>query len=73
MIGLAQIDLDKDLGDAPTILNLFKRSAESRPMEMTAWDRAFLHASYSTPQRNKMQLSEMQTAAFRDITAEAQN
>jgi hypothetical protein len=37
MIGLAQIDLDKDLGEAPTILSLFKRSVESRPMEMTAW------------------------------------
>jgi hypothetical protein len=73
MVGLAQIDLDKDLGDAPTILSLFKRSAESRPMEMTAWDRALLHALYSTPQRNKMQLSEMQTVAFKDITAKAQN
>jgi hypothetical protein len=47
--------------------------AESRPMEMTAWDRALLHALYSTPQRNKMQLSEMQTVAFKDITAKAQN
>jgi len=68
MVGLAQIDLDKDLGDAPTILSLFKRSAESRPIEMSAWDRALLHALYSTPQRNKMQLSEMQTAALEDIT-----
>jgi hypothetical protein len=68
MVGLAQIDLDKDLGDAPTILSLLKRSAESRPMEMSGWDRALLHALYSTPQRNKMQLSEMQTAALEDIT-----
>jgi hypothetical protein len=73
MIGLAQIDLDKNLGDAPTILNVFKDSEESRPTEMTVWDKALLHALYSTPQRNKMQLSEMQTAAFRDITAKAQN
>jgi len=72
MIGLAQIDLDKDLGDAPTILSVFKYSGESRPKEMTVWDKALLHALYSTPQRNKMQLSEMQTAAFRDITAKAQ-
>jgi hypothetical protein len=73
MIGLAQIDLDKDLGDAPTILNVFKDPDESRPKEMTVWDEALLHALYSTPQRNKMQLSEMQTAAFKDITAKAQN
>jgi hypothetical protein len=73
MIGLAQINLDKDLGDAPTILNVFKDSGESRPKEMTVWDKALLHALYSTPQRNKMQLSEMQTAAFIEITAKAQN
>jgi hypothetical protein len=73
MIGLAQINLDKDLGDAPTILSVFRDSGESRPMEMTAWDKALLHALYSTPQRNKMQLSEMQTVAFHEITAKPQN
>lgn len=73
MIGLAQINLDKDLSGAPSILNVFKDSGDSRPMEMTVWDKALLHALYSTPQRNKMQLSEMQTAAFRDITAKAQH
>jgi hypothetical protein len=73
MIGLAQINLDKDLGGAPSILNVFRNSGESRPMEMTVWDKALLHALYSTPQRNKMQLSEMQTTAFEDITAKAQH
>jgi hypothetical protein len=73
MIGLAQINLDKDLGDAPTILSVFRDSGESRPKEMTVWDKALLHALYSTPHRNKMQLSEMQTAAFMDIRAKAQN
>jgi hypothetical protein len=32
-----------------------------------------LHALYSTPQRNKMQISEMQTTALEDITAKAQD
>jgi hypothetical protein len=73
MIGLAQINLDKDLGAAPTILNVFRDSGEARPQEMTAWDKALLHALYNTPQRNKMQQSEMQTAAFTEITAKAQN
>jgi hypothetical protein len=73
MIGLAQINLDKDLGEAPTILSIFRDSGESRPKEMTDWDKAMLHALYSTPQRNKMQLSEMQTEAFKEITAKAQN
>lgn len=73
LIGLAQIDLDKDLGQAPSILKVFKASETSPPLEMTIWDRALLHALYSTPQRSVVQLSEMQTAALRDITAKAQN
>jgi hypothetical protein len=73
VVGFAQVDLDRDLMDAPTILNLFRAPATVRPQEMTAWDKALLHALYSTPQRNKMQLSEMQTVALQDITAKAQN
>jgi hypothetical protein len=73
LVGLAQVDLDKELADTPTILNLFRTPAAARPQEMTAWDKALLHALYSTQQRNKMQLSEMQTVAFKDIAAKAQN
>jgi hypothetical protein len=69
MIGLAHLDLDKELGDAPTILDLFRAPAESRPKEMTNWDKALLHALYSTQQKNKMQLSQMQTAAVNEILA----
>jgi hypothetical protein len=69
LIGLAQINLDKDLDDAPTILSLFRGSEAARPKEMTEWDKALLHALYSTPQRSKMQISAMQTAALKDITS----
>jgi hypothetical protein len=69
VIGLAEINLDKDLGDAPTILSLFRGSEASRPNEMTEWDRALLHALYSTPQKSKMQISQMQTAALKDIAS----
>jgi len=69
VIGLAQINLDKDLGDAPTILSIFRGSEVSRPKEMTEWDKALLHALYSTPQRSKMQISAMQTAALKEITS----
>jgi hypothetical protein len=73
MIALAHIDLEKDLASAPTILNVFKDSGDARPMEMTVWDKALLHALYSMPQRSKAQLSQMQTAMLNDITAKAQN
>jgi hypothetical protein len=54
------------------VLNAFMDSGEFRPMGMTAWGKALLHALYSTPQRNKKQLLEMQSAAFREIAAKAQ-
>jgi hypothetical protein len=67
LIGLAQINLDKDLGQTPTILQLFKLSEASPPLEMTAWDRALLLALYSTPQKDMMQRSEMETVMLREI------
>ncbi len=69
MIGLAEIDLDKNRGDAPTILSLFRGSGQSRPGEMTAWDKALLHALYSTSQRSKMQMSQIQTTALNEIAS----
>lgn len=73
LAGFAQVDLDRDLTNAPTILNLFRAPPSTRPQELTAWDKALLHALYSTPQRNKTQLSEMQAVVFTDITAKARN
>jgi hypothetical protein len=36
---------------------------------MTAWDRAMLQALYTTPQRSKVQLSQMETATLKLIAA----
>jgi hypothetical protein len=69
VVGLAHVDLDKDTHEAPTILSLFRFTDDARPMGMTLWDKALLHALYSTPQKNRMQLSEMQSAALRDISS----
>ena len=71
LIGFAQINLDKDLGQAPSILKVFSASETSVPIEMTDWDRALLRALYSTPQRDMLQLSEMETAMFKEISAHA--
>jgi hypothetical protein len=70
LIGFAQIELDKDLGDAPTILNLFRAPADARPQGMTIWDKALLHALYSTSQRDAVQVSQMQTAALKEILSD---
>jgi hypothetical protein len=71
LIGLAQINLDTDLGPAPSILNVFHASATSPPSELTPWDRALLSALYSTRQRDRMQLSKMQTLAVNYIASTA--
>jgi hypothetical protein len=73
LVGLAQINFEKQPGDVPTILRLFESSGESRPKEMTAWDRALLHALYSTSQTNVMQIAQMQSAALKDIAPKSQN
>jgi hypothetical protein len=70
LIGFAQINLDKDLGPAPSILKVFSASDTSPPIEMTAWDRALLRALYSTSQRDTLQLSEMETAMFNEISGQ---
>jgi hypothetical protein len=70
-VGLAQINLDKPLGDAPTILTLFKDSPATPPVEMTVWDKALLHGLYITQQKNRMQISEIETVALNDIAAQS--
>jgi hypothetical protein len=69
VVGLAQTNLDRDLGQAPSILNLFRLEDGARPAEMTLWDRALLRALYNTPHHDRLQLSEMQTVALNQITA----
>ncbi len=67
LVGLAEINLDKDLGEAPTILKVFNESETAPPMEMTSWDRALLRSIYSTTQKDRMQLSKIETAALTEI------
>lgn len=55
MAGLADFALDGKFGDAPTILRLFTQPMDTRPKELTQWDRAFLSALYHTDQRSVTQ------------------
>jgi hypothetical protein len=70
-VGMAQINLDKPLGDAPTILTLFKDSPAASFAEMTVWDKALLRGLYSTQQKDRAQVSEIETVALNDIAARA--
>ena len=67
MVGLADFALEDNFGDSPTILQLFTRAAESRPEEITDWDRAFLHALYHTSQRSVTQRESIAVSMVSDL------
>ena len=66
---VAQVNLDKDPAQGPSILKVFSADG-SPPPEINLWDRALLHALYTTPQRDLMQLSEIETVMLRDVSAQ---
>jgi hypothetical protein len=59
MVGLADIDPDADIGDAPSILGLFVASPDAPPSGLTTWDQAFLSALYHTDQSSSTQRSQI--------------
>jgi hypothetical protein len=69
VVGLAEINLDRNSGDAPTVLRLFSSDSSAAGTGLTDWDRAFLKSVYSTRQEDVLQLSEMKTEMFKTITA----
>jgi len=66
MVGLAEINLDAELGDTPSILSVFKASAEP-PQGLTPWDQAFLSSLYNTNQASVMQTSMIKTEMLKQI------
>ena len=70
IVGLAQVNLDGNWGDTPTILRLFSNSTDTATHRMSAWDRSFLKALYSTSQSSRFQRSEMARSIGRDFVKE---
>ena len=69
MVSLAEVNPDKDLGAAPSILSVFSATDSVGPQGLTAWDRALLHAVYRTKQKEHTQLSQIKTATLEEIGA----
>lgn len=67
MVGLAEVDLDGEWGDAPTVLRLFAGSADVTSQRMSVWDRSFLEALYRTSQKSRFQRSEVTRRMVRDF------
>jgi hypothetical protein len=67
LIGLAELRLDANVGEAPTILRLFSTSGKAPPPGLSPWDQYFLKALYHTEQSDVMQLSEIKISIVRDV------
>jgi hypothetical protein len=61
MIGMAEIRLDQGLSPAPSILRLFGDADESRPQELTVWDKSFLKGLYDTYPDDATRVSNMES------------
>jgi hypothetical protein len=57
MAGLAQIKLDPQVGDDPTILRLFDADPQTASAGLTDWDWAFLKSFYASEQKSMLQRS----------------
>ena len=68
MVGLVEIQLDADFGEAPTILRLFSASEWANPTGLSHWDSAVLKALYTTSQATKLQRSEIAQRMLRELT-----
>jgi len=67
MVGLVDVDVDANLGDAPSILRLFSHAPDEHPEGLTEWDRDFLKALYHTDQRNAQQRGQIVTMMVNEI------
>ena len=67
MIALADVHLDADAGDVPTILRLFQHPKIS-PQELSRWDRALLYSLYNTSQSSTIQVSEVKAAVMQQLS-----
>jgi hypothetical protein len=68
MAGLTDVDLDADVGSAPSILRLFAPPAENPPSGLSNWDAAFLKALYQANQSSRAQRFEIAKRVAQDIS-----
>jgi hypothetical protein len=68
MAGLSNVDLDADLGDAPSILRLFAPSTEGQPPGLSRWDTAFLKALYQSDQTSRARRFDIEQRVMQDLS-----
>jgi hypothetical protein len=68
--GLTSVDLDANLGSAPSIMQLFTAMPEARPDSLSLWDSAFLNELYHTSQMARHQRVEIAKRMLQDVAAQ---
>jgi hypothetical protein len=68
LVGLASINPNVDVGDTPSILQLFTPTAETPPQGLSLWDRAFLSGLYHTDQESRGQRWEIGKTVARAVS-----
>lgn len=68
MAGLTNVDLDADLGDAPSILRLFAPDTERQPPSLSRWDTAFLKALYQSDQTSRARRFDVEQRVMHDLS-----
>jgi hypothetical protein len=68
MAGLSNVDLDADLGDAPSILRLFAPSTERQLPGLSRWDTAFLKALYQSDQTSRARRFDIEQRVMHDLS-----
>jgi hypothetical protein len=61
MVGLAEINMDKEIDNAPSVLRLFSEAGGAPTEGMSSWDQALLRSLYGTRAEDGNQTSSMET------------
>jgi hypothetical protein len=67
MVGLSNVDLDADIGSAPSILRLFV-SSSMLPAGLSPWDAAFIRALYQSDQTSRNQRGDIAERVMNEIS-----
>jgi len=59
LVGLADISVDANVGDTPSILRIFDQTTDEQAPGLTQWDSAFLNSLYQSDQAAVVQRSQM--------------
>jgi hypothetical protein len=67
MVGCAEIRVNANVGDAPSILRLFSASGNPPPPGLSAWDEAYLKALYHTRHTDRAQLAAIKSSILQAV------